>query len=212
MSTLREEARKAGQVVILGGGFIGAEFADELVRQSDTEVHVVEMMPKLLQAAFDDEFCDDATDQLVDAGVNVHTGVRAMSLDGENRVTQVTLDNGKILPADLVVVGVGGKPTRNWQKMPVFELRTEGPSGWIPICGPMWKTSLPWEIVHSSGTFYPAGGPRLAGLHRNIGSADCRNQYLRYSCAAPDSGHCIGLFHEIRKCCLCQRRHDAEGL
>jgi len=32
-------------VVIPGGGFIGAEFADEFVRDSDAEIHVVEMMP-----------------------------------------------------------------------------------------------------------------------------------------------------------------------
>ncbi|MDH4205650.1 MAG: FAD-dependent oxidoreductase [Desulfobacteraceae bacterium] len=32
-------------MVILGGGFIGAEFADEFARDSDAESHVVEMMP-----------------------------------------------------------------------------------------------------------------------------------------------------------------------
>ncbi|EFK07519.1 pyridine nucleotide-disulfide oxidoreductase [delta proteobacterium NaphS2] len=130
MSTLREEAQKARQVVILGGGFIGAEFADELARQSDTEVHIVEMMPRLLQAAFDDEFCDDATDQLLDAGVRVHAGVRATSLDGEKRVTQVVLDNGKILPADLIVVGVGGKPDTELAKDAGIRI-TDGGSIWV---------------------------------------------------------------------------------
>jgi len=64
MSALRNEARKAKRIVILGGGFIGAEFADELARGSDAEIHIVEKLPKLMEAAFDDEFCDQITSEL----------------------------------------------------------------------------------------------------------------------------------------------------
>ncbi len=60
MTALRERAQKAKQVVILGGGFIGVKFADELARNSSVKVHIVEMVPKLLSAAFDDEFADGA--------------------------------------------------------------------------------------------------------------------------------------------------------
>ncbi len=57
MNTLREKARKSKDAVILGGGFIGAEFADEMVRNPDSNVHIVEMLPNILYGAFDDEFC-----------------------------------------------------------------------------------------------------------------------------------------------------------
>ena len=41
MTALREEAKKAKKVVILGGGFIGAEFADELARGSGVEISII---------------------------------------------------------------------------------------------------------------------------------------------------------------------------
>ena len=59
MTALREEVEKAKKVFIIGGGFIGAEFADELSRIPGKEIHVIEIMPKLLYTAFDDEFCDE---------------------------------------------------------------------------------------------------------------------------------------------------------
>jgi NAD(P)H-nitrite reductase large subunit len=59
MTELREKVHNAKGMVIIGGGFIGAEFADELSHGSKTEVHVIEVMPEILVAAFGDEFCDD---------------------------------------------------------------------------------------------------------------------------------------------------------
>lgn len=110
MSRLRERCRAAKQIVILGGGFIGAEFADELARSGHTRVHVVEMMPKLLFFAFDDEYCDLIQQELIQAGVHLHLNQRAVSIQGNPHVTAVTLENGETIPADLVIVGTGGKP------------------------------------------------------------------------------------------------------
>lgn len=110
MTVLREQALSAKSVVILGGGFIGAEFADELIRGGDTEVHIVEMLPGLLQAAFDDDFCEEVRKVLEATGVRVHVGTRAVSINGNDRVTSVVLEGGEEIPADLVLVGVGGKP------------------------------------------------------------------------------------------------------
>ena len=110
MTALREAIKSARKVVILGGGFIGAEFADELVKDPETEVHVIEMMPKLLEAAFDDEICDEVQKVLESEGVIVHTGTRAMSINGKDRVESVTLDDGQEIAADIVVLGVGGTP------------------------------------------------------------------------------------------------------
>jgi NADH oxidase (H2O2-forming) len=110
MSALREKAKAAKKVVILGGGFIGAEFADELARNQDAEIHIVEMLPKLLNQAFDSEFCDLVEEQLTKAGVHIHTGKRAVSIEEKDGGKSVSLDDGTSLPADIVIVGVGGKP------------------------------------------------------------------------------------------------------
>jgi len=130
MTALREKAKGAKKAVILGGGFIGAEFADELARNSEAEVHIVEMMPKLVNLAFDDEFCDAVTEELTNAGVRVHTGRRAISIDGENGVKSVVLDDGASLPAGVVIVGIGGRPNTELAENAGLML-TRGGSIWV---------------------------------------------------------------------------------
>jgi NADPH-dependent 2,4-dienoyl-CoA reductase/sulfur reductase-like enzyme len=130
MVTLRERARDAKNVVVLGGGFIGAEFTDELARKPGVRVQLVEMQPKLLMGAFDDEFCDEISGLLVEAGVEIHTGVRAISLAGESEVEEVVLDTGERLPADLVILGVGGKPDSALAKAAGLRV-TDGGSIWV---------------------------------------------------------------------------------
>jgi NADPH-dependent 2,4-dienoyl-CoA reductase/sulfur reductase-like enzyme len=68
------------------------------------------MMPKLMMAAFDDEFCDRIESELSKSGVILHAGKRALSIDGGTDVASVTLDDGEKIPADLVLIGIGGKP------------------------------------------------------------------------------------------------------
>jgi NADH oxidase (H2O2-forming) len=110
MTELRKKVHKAKGVAIIGGGFIGAEFADELSCGSKTDVHVIEMMPKMLAAAFDDEFCDEVAEVLGTKGIHAHCGNRVASIDGNGQVESVTLDNGGKILADLVLVSIGTKP------------------------------------------------------------------------------------------------------
>ena len=108
---LREQFEQCRSVVIVGGGFIGAEFADELADMDGIEVHLVEMMPDLLPAAFDAEFCDDVRLNLEKKGVVVHTAVMVTSIEGSDRVESVVLDTGEALAADAVLVSIGAKPS-----------------------------------------------------------------------------------------------------
>jgi len=130
MSALRNKALKAKHVVILGGGFIGAEFADELVRGSNTEIHIVEKLPKLMEAAFDDEFCDQITSELSKSGVIIHTDKRALSIDGGIEAESVTLEGGKKIPADMVLIGIGGKPNTALAERAGLRI-TDGGSIWV---------------------------------------------------------------------------------
>ena len=108
---LREKVRKAKKVVIVGGGFIGAEFADELSKIEGLEVHLVEVMPKLLYTAFDDEICDKVEEVLVEEGVKIHTNSRVASINGNHQVDSVSLEGGETLPTDFVLVSIGAKPS-----------------------------------------------------------------------------------------------------
>ena len=86
MTDLREKARVSKKIVIIGGGFIGAEFADEFSKLSNVDIHLIEVMPRVLFTAFDDEFCDEISNVLIKNGVKVHTGSRVVSIDGEQSV------------------------------------------------------------------------------------------------------------------------------
>ena len=111
MVALREKALRAKSIVIIGGGFIGAEFADELSKGFDGQIHLIEILPKLLYTAFDDEFCDEIERVLAAAGVRVYTRRQVRSIDGKQQVEAVTLEGGEKIAADMVLISVGAKPS-----------------------------------------------------------------------------------------------------
>jgi NADPH-dependent 2,4-dienoyl-CoA reductase/sulfur reductase-like enzyme len=111
MTTLRDRVCKAKDVAIIGGGFIGAEFADELSHIQGLNIHIIEIMPKLLCTAFDDEFCDDIESRLKRAGVMIHTGSQVQGINGTKNVESLTLASGEKIAADLVLVSIGAKPS-----------------------------------------------------------------------------------------------------
>lgn len=130
MIGLREKLHRAKNLVIVGGGFIGAEFADELSKIEGLEVHLVEVMPKLLCTAFDDELCDKVEDVLVEGGVKIHTGNRVASIDGNSHVESVRLEGGETLPADFVLVSIGAKPSVELAKNAGVRITDKG-SIWV---------------------------------------------------------------------------------
>jgi NADH oxidase (H2O2-forming) len=64
------------RMVVIGGGFIGVEFAEE-IQKHGTEVHIVETLPHFLLAAFDEDVCVRVENELKRAGVHIHTGTKA---------------------------------------------------------------------------------------------------------------------------------------
>ena len=104
------EVDKAKDIVIIGGGFIGVEFADECRKNREVNVTVVEMLDKCLQLALDDEYCDEAKQKLEEAGVKVLTNEKVVSLNGNEAVESVKLASGKEIKADLVILGIGCLP------------------------------------------------------------------------------------------------------
>ncbi|MDY6892352.1 MAG: FAD-dependent oxidoreductase [Chloroflexota bacterium] len=110
---LRELQQVLGNVkdiIIIGGGFIGAEMADECKRMGDVNVTIVELLPHCLLLALDEEFCVLAENKLAERGVKVITenGVRAIL--GNGKVDSVELQSGEKLKADVVILGIGAMP------------------------------------------------------------------------------------------------------
>src|SRR6478672_5903714 len=107
---LRQRMASARHVVVIGAGFIGLEFA-ATARAKGLEVDVVELGARVMARAVTAEISDYFQDRHTAAGIRIHLGVQATSIesDGEN-VTGVSLSDGRHLTADLVVVGVGVLP------------------------------------------------------------------------------------------------------
>jgi NADPH-dependent 2,4-dienoyl-CoA reductase/sulfur reductase-like enzyme len=109
LQRLDEALSKARNVVVIGGGFIGVEFADEC-RKKGINVTIVEMLPNCLFLACDEEFCIRAEEILKGKGIAVITNKTAQSIDGSGRVEYVGLSDGKQLKADVVILGIGVVP------------------------------------------------------------------------------------------------------
>jgi 3-phenylpropionate/trans-cinnamate dioxygenase ferredoxin reductase subunit len=98
------------RAVIIGAGFIGLEFA-ATARIKGLEVDVLELAPRVMARAVTAEVSEYFQARHREAGIRIHLGVQATSIEAENgKVTGVSLSDGRHLPADLVVVGVGVLP------------------------------------------------------------------------------------------------------
>jgi len=109
-------------IVIIGGGFIGVEFADECRKTRDVNVTIVEMQSHCLQLAMDDDYCDEAKQTLEKTGVKVLTDERVVSINGGESVESVKLASGKELKVNLVVLGIGCVPNSELAEKTGLEL------------------------------------------------------------------------------------------
>jgi len=107
LSNLRQRLETASDVVIIGGGFIGIEFADEINKAGDKNVTIVEMLPHCLALAYDEEFCVEMEKVLESRGVNIRTASRVSKIAGDGKVEKVVLSGGDGIEADVVIVGIG---------------------------------------------------------------------------------------------------------
>ncbi len=110
LNELLDAVNKAKDIVILGGGFIGVEFADECKKNRDANVTIVELMPHCLMLAFEEDLCIEAEETLKDRGINIITGVKLEEANGDDSISSVRLSDGREIKADLLIVGVGVKP------------------------------------------------------------------------------------------------------
>lgn len=107
---LRQIMPSKTRVVVIGAGFIGLEFA-ATARIKGLEVDVLELAPRVMARAVTAEVSEYFQERHREAGIRIHLGVQATSIEAEGgKVTGVSLSDGRHLPADLVVVGVGVLP------------------------------------------------------------------------------------------------------
>ncbi|MBN1554086.1 MAG: FAD-dependent oxidoreductase [Phycisphaerae bacterium] len=106
---LQRKLQDASNVVIIGCGFIGIEFADEINKIKGKNVTILEVAPNCLKLSYDDEFCEEMETHLRGRGITVYTSTAVEQIAGEGRVREVRLNDGTVIPADLVILGIGAK-------------------------------------------------------------------------------------------------------
>jgi apoptosis-inducing factor 3 len=99
-------AKGAGRAVVLGASFIGLEVAGAL-RARKIEVHVVGLEQRPLEKVLGTEFGDFVRTLHEEHGVVFHLGTKA-SRTGPGHVV---LEDGARLDADLIVAGIGVRPS-----------------------------------------------------------------------------------------------------
>lgn len=108
LDTLRCAVEEAENIVVLGGGYIGVEVVDELIK-AEKNVTIVEKMERLLPC-MDEEFGEKVAGLLTGAGATVITGKSIVKILGKTKVSGVELDDGSSISCDLVIISVGYKP------------------------------------------------------------------------------------------------------
>ena len=107
---LRRRIAASKRVVVIGAGFIGLEFA-ATARIKGLEVDVLELASRVMARAVTAEVSDYFQARHKEAGIRIHLGVQATAIEARGEeVTGISLSDGRRIPADLVVVGVGVLP------------------------------------------------------------------------------------------------------
>ncbi|MBV7695630.1 NAD(P)/FAD-dependent oxidoreductase [Streptomyces sp. TRM70350] len=155
---LRDELARGGRLVVIGGGFIGAEVASTAYALG-LDVTVVEAAATPLAGPLGETMGAVVSALHADHGVRLECGVGVKGLSGETRVDAVLLEDGRSIPADIVVVGVGARPNVEWLEGSGIALDNG------VKCGADGRTSLAGVVaVGDCANWYD---PR-AGHHRRV--------------------------------------------
>ena len=120
---LRRRLANHPRVVVIGAGFIGLEVA-ATATQTGCAVTVLEGAPAPMMRGLGAEMGAAVARVHARNGVDVRCGVQVAGIDGDGgRVTGVRLGDGQVVPADVVVVGIGVSPATEWLAGSGLDLR-----------------------------------------------------------------------------------------
>jgi nitrite reductase (NADH) large subunit len=102
-------AGRGGNAVVIGGGLLGLEAAAGLAMKG-MKTTVVHLMPTLMERQLDPNAAYLLQKAIEKRGIEILTGANTAAILGDGRVEKVQLQDGRILPADLVVMAVGISP------------------------------------------------------------------------------------------------------
>ena len=110
---IRSALDARARTVIIGAGFIGAEIAAGARNRGLSPV-VIEALPTPLVRAVGEQMGAAISSLHAKNGTDLRCGVGVKALEGNGRVERVVMEDGSVIDADLVVVGVGTVPSVTW--------------------------------------------------------------------------------------------------
>lgn len=133
---MKAASESARQIVVIGGGYIGLEAA-AVLRKAGKPVVLLEAQDRVLARVAGTDLSRFYENEHRAQGVDLRLGVSVVAIEGEGHVTGVRLADGEIIPADLVIVGIGIVPAVE----PLVAAGAAGGNG--VLVDRLCKTSLP---------------------------------------------------------------------
>ncbi|MFJ8190364.1 NAD(P)/FAD-dependent oxidoreductase [Streptomyces sp. NPDC096094] len=162
---LRPVLARQHDIVVVGAGWIGAEFATA-AREAGCAVTVVEAADRPLAGALPAEVAAPMTGWYADSGavLRTHARVERVEPGGPGEPGHVVvLDDGSRLPAGAVVVGIGARPATAWLAGSGIDLGAHGDV----LADALLRTSAPDVYAVGDCASFPSGryGQRLLVHH-----------------------------------------------
>ncbi len=155
---LREAAAHASAIAVIGGGWIGSEVAASL-RQLGHDVTLISNLERPLERVLGPDVADVYRAAHLEHGVHLVHG-HVAGIEGETRADGVRLSDGRRIPADLVVVGVGAAPRIKLATRAGLET-----NGGAIVTDEYLRTSVP--RIYAAGDVASAWHPRF-GRHVRV--------------------------------------------
>lgn len=109
LSKIKEYFKTSKRIAVLGGGLLGLEAA-WAIKKLGKQVDVVEFFPQLLPRQLDEKIAGKFSEILSEKGINLHLGVTAKEIKGDERASSIELSNGTNLETDAILISAGVRP------------------------------------------------------------------------------------------------------
>lgn len=122
---LRELTKENSHILLVGGGYVGSELADSLIRHN-VQVTMVFPEKKLGENAFPEELLEDYNSLFTDRGVKLYPERKAVRYHRNNNQLVLKLDDGTEINGDAIVIGLGVKPRTELAEQAGLEMSKNG--------------------------------------------------------------------------------------
>ena len=110
--------------VVMGGGFIGVEMAENL-HNAGLKVTIAEMLPQLI-APLDPDMAAGVHSYIESMGINLALGKGVAKIQDDGSTLHITLSDGSILAADMLIMSIGVRPDTELAKSAGIQLNAKG--------------------------------------------------------------------------------------